>query len=444
MKSIIVADDMTGANVSNSLLAKDGFKVGTISKTDDVEDYHGYDALGLHTDSRGLSSEEAYEVVKERMEALGGVSPLYFNKRIDSTLRGNNGAELDAMLDVLDDDTVAIVVPSFPDSGKIVIGNYMLVNGIPLEMTDVKNDPTSPVNTSRVIKVFQEQTDRQIGVISMETILEGKDAIKDTMQALKDNGTEIILIDACTNEDIEVIAIATLESKLNFIAVDPGPFNYYLVKNYKEDTSVKNQKKILFIIGSVSNIAVSQIARLRAENDPYIVRIDTLSLLDNEKREEEKKRVENKVLENLNKNQMFLIATMIDKEDRLDLGAEAKKIGMSTYQASTLVSKNVAEIGNRIAKKMGDTLGGLYTSGGDITQAFLESTDTTGIQIKDEIIPLAVYGTIMGGTLDGKSIVTKGGLIGDEYTLSECADYLKTKIAGQYYQESEEVETNVI
>lgn len=84
---------------------------------------------------------------------------------------------------------------------------------------------------------------------------------------------------------------------------------------------------------------------------------------------------------------------------------------------------------------MGDELGGLYTSGGDITQAFLERIGTAGIQIKDEVIPLAVYGSIMGGKLDGKAIVTKGGLIGDEYTLFQCAKFLSTKIASNYYVE---------
>ncbi len=440
MKSIIIADDMTGSNVSNSLLAKDGFKVGTISNMKDLNSYKNYDALGIHTDSRGLTGKEAYEIVKSKMKDLMALETSFYTKRIDSTLRGNNGAELNAMMDVLDDDRVAIVVPSFPDSGKIVIGNYMLVNGIPLELTDAKNDPTSPVNTSRVINIFKEQTDRQVAVISMETILEGEDAIRDTILAVKENGAEIILIDACTNEDIESIAQATLDSNLNFIAVDPGPFTYYLVKKSEENIQQKNRQKILFVIGSVSNIAISQIAHLRAEHDPYVIRINARAFLDTSEREAEKKRIEEKVLNHLNNNEMFLLSTMVEKEEKLDLDVEAKRYDITKHEASTIISQNTADVGNRVAKAMGDSLGGLYTSGGDITKAFLELTNTAGIQIKDEIIPLAVYGTIMGGKLDGKSIVTKGGLIGDEYTLTECAEYLQTKISGRYYEETGEKE----
>lgn len=343
-----------------------------------------------------------------------------------------------AMLDALDNDEVAIVVPSFPSSGKIVIGNYMLVNGMPLEMTDVKNDPVSPVSSSRVASVLGEQTDKEIGTISMETILLGVESIRGTIQALKDNDVKIIIADACTNEDIENIAAATIESNIKFIAADPGPFTYYLIKKLENQRKVKNQQKLLFVVGTVSTIAIAQIRRLRIDLDPYVVKIDSKKLLYDSTKVEEKERVKNEVINHLNDSEMFLIATMINSEDKLDLGVEAKEAGLTKFEASETISNNIANIGYLIATEMGESLGGVYTSGGDITQAFLEYTQTDGIKIKNEIIPLAVYGTIMGGELAGKSIVTKSGLIGDEYTLVECAEFLMTKIANQFYEESDD------
>lgn len=133
MKTIIVADDLTGANVSNSLLAKNGLKVGTLDNFDDASDYSQFDALGFHTDSRGVNKEDAYKAVYNITKKSITIKTRFFNKRIDSTLRGNIGAEIDGMLDSLPVDTVAMMVPAFPSSGKIVIGNYMLVNGTPLE-----------------------------------------------------------------------------------------------------------------------------------------------------------------------------------------------------------------------------------------------------------------------------------------------------------------------
>ena len=61
---------------------------------------------------------------------------LVYNKRIDSTLRGNIGTEINAMLDNLEDDRIAVVIPSYPDSGRIVVNKTMLVNGVLLENSD--------------------------------------------------------------------------------------------------------------------------------------------------------------------------------------------------------------------------------------------------------------------------------------------------------------------
>lgn len=435
MKALIIADDLTGANVSNSSLAKNGYKVGTINNTTDIKRYENYDALGLHTDSRGISAQEAYQAVQEKMEAVKDLKVGFYNKRIDSTLRGNLGSELDAILDYLPKGTIAIVVAPYPDSGKVVIGDYMLVNGVPLELTDVRNDPTAPVHSSKVSAIFEEQTKRKTAVITVETIMQGKQAITDTMCALKAGGAEIIVVDAFTNDDIDLIAQATLAMNQPFVAVDPGPFTYYLVKNSDRTELPKSKQKILFTIGSASSIVIPQIARLRAELAPYVAKIDAVELLYPQRREQEIARVRDLVLSHLEDNHMLLVATMVQKEDKLDLGKVSHEAGISKQQASEIISENVARIGSEIALAMGDELGGLYTSGGDITQAFLERIGTAGIQIKDEVIPLAVYGSIMGGKLDGKAIVTKGGLIGDEYTLFQCAKFLSTKIASNYYVE---------
>jgi len=74
MQSIIVADDMTGSNVSNSLLAKDGFEVGTVNDIDNLDSYDSYDVLGVHTDSRGISSKDAYKKVFEYVSKLKKMS----------------------------------------------------------------------------------------------------------------------------------------------------------------------------------------------------------------------------------------------------------------------------------------------------------------------------------------------------------------------------------
>lgn len=65
MKTVIIADDLTGANDTGAALAKNGLKVATLDVIEDLCDYQDYDALAFHTDSRGVASEEAYRRVNE-------------------------------------------------------------------------------------------------------------------------------------------------------------------------------------------------------------------------------------------------------------------------------------------------------------------------------------------------------------------------------------------
>ena len=48
-----------------------------------------------------------------------------------------------------------------------------------------------------------------------------------------------------------------------------------------------------------------------------------------------------------------------------------------------------------------------------------------GLEISDEVVPLAVAGTLVGGPWDGLQIVTKGGLVGDAGTTIACIDHLR-------------------
>lgn len=435
MKLIIVADDLTGANVSNSLLAKNGLKVGSIDTLNDVNNFGKYDALGFHTDSRGDEPQIAYQKVFNYTKKLKDDDISFYNKRIDSTLRGNIGAEIDGMLDALGDDYTAMVIPAFPSSGKIVVGNFMLVDGVMLEDTDVKNDPTSPVTSSRVAEIIQKQTKKNVGIISMESILEGVDSVMLTIKALISNGARIIMFDACTDKDIETIASAVFKANVPFISVDPGPFTNALSKEYNSTQSYKEKKKSLYIIGSVSGIVEEQIAQFKADMEPYISRPKSRRFLYEDQRDEEIKKTVDNVINNLENSSQFLVATMIQKKDKLDLKKEAKDAGISISEASNRICEAMAEIGAEIIKKADNEIGGVYTSGGDITKAFLQKNNAQGIEIKDEIIPLAVYGRVIGGRLNNMPVITKGGLIGNKTTLVKCADYLSTKISNTFVEE---------
>lgn len=166
---VVIADDLTGGNATGVLLKKMNYQAYTVMNTEsmDLQALQDCDCVIYPTDSRGVAPEVAYERVYNICSLLKDDAVKVYSNRIDSTLRGNLGSETDAMLDCLGEDYIAIVAPCFPASGRIVVGGYMLVNGLPLHKTDIAIDPKTPVKVSEPAVLFQEQSKYKTASILM-------------------------------------------------------------------------------------------------------------------------------------------------------------------------------------------------------------------------------------------------------------------------------------
>ena len=235
-KIVIIADDLTGANATSVLLARQGFKATTFLNLNkyNAQEHKDLNIISISTDSRGIEKQLAYEKVKNVVDFFKNEDVKLFAKRIDSTLRGNIGSEISAILDNLNDDTIAIVVPSFPASGRVCIGGYLMVNQVPLENTDVAKDPKTPIFTSSAVKLIGDQMKVKPGFIELDKVLKGTDSIKDAIISEKDKGSKVIVIDATTDDDILKIAKAVKLSGIKAISVDPGPFTAALSEELME------------------------------------------------------------------------------------------------------------------------------------------------------------------------------------------------------------------
>lgn len=435
MKLYIIADDLTGANATSVLLAKEGFKCSSFIDSNLLNDSNmeNYDVVAVSTDSRGIKANEAYDKVAKEVNRVKHVNPTYA-KRIDSTLRGNIGSEIDAVLDNVKD-SVAIVVASYPDSSRISIGGFLLVNSIPLEKTLVAKDPKCPVTNSKISEIIKLQTKHSVGNIGVNEVLRGHINLCDKIKDLANSNNRIIVIDAVTNDDIDIIAKASKMSDLNVITVDPGPFTRsYLNEKYGSST-VEQGKKVFLSIGSVSKTTIGQIEHLLVSRNPDFVKVDPLKLIDGNQLDKEIDRVISIIQEKLeaNKSNILGVSTTTREEEVLDLTALSKELKIDEEAISVKINKGLAKITEIALEISHSAIGALYTSGGDVTMEVMKILEVEGIDIKDEVIPLAVYGRFIGGKYNNMPAITKGGLIGDEKTLLVCVDYLLTKISTQYY-----------
>ena len=204
-----VADDLTGATTTGVLLARSKARTAVFFNEEAAQkarETASLDAILISSNSRPLPKDEAYEKVKSATNALKAMGVKYFSKRIDTTLRGGVGVEVDAMLDQLNEDTVAVVVPAMPQSRRILVGGYSVIDGVALINTPVAQDVRTPVKENYIPRLLAGQTRRKVGLVTLDQVLKGKDGIKEALTEVRNDGAGVIIVDAITLEDVDQIA----------------------------------------------------------------------------------------------------------------------------------------------------------------------------------------------------------------------------------------------
>ena len=428
----VIADDLTGGNATGVLLAEMGYKSFTILNENGTA-AKDCDCVIYPTDSRSISPEEAYSRVRNITRSLHDTKDTIkiWSKRIDSTLRGNIGSETDAMIDSISEmtgeDVIAISAPCFPSSGRILVGGYMLVGGLPLHRTNIAIDPKTPVKSSDMVNLFRSKY--PVASIGLNGLMNGKHKLAEEINSLADKGNRIIIIDCVTQEDLDLIADAAITSRRKFVAVDPGVFTATLARKLITPNEKRERLKILAVVGSVNPNTTAQMEELWLSQHPIAnVFVETRRLLDSDvEREEEISRITSEVLE---KAPLHTIMTVtgdgIYPEKRIDFTPYIRN-GKSIEEVTGRINDSLAEIAFRVLEG-GPLFRGLYASGGDVTQALCRCFGASGLELKGEVLPLAAYGLMLGGEFSGLHVVTKGGSQGNSDAINRCVNYLKEKL----------------
>jgi uncharacterized protein YgbK (DUF1537 family) len=145
----IVADDLTGACDAAVGFTRAGFSADVVLAGG--EPAPGVDVLAVDARSRHLPAPEAARRVADWVSELRD-TPLLV-KKLDSTLRGNVRAELEAAL-TASGRRAALVAPAFPRYGRTTRDGVQLLDGTPVHEGFAGEDPVSPARTSDLIALL--------------------------------------------------------------------------------------------------------------------------------------------------------------------------------------------------------------------------------------------------------------------------------------------------
>ncbi|MDO5714807.1 MAG: four-carbon acid sugar kinase family protein [Tissierellia bacterium] len=422
-RHVVIADDLTGANANCSLMKKIGLTSASILNLND-EIPKDFDMIALTTDSRGMPKEHAYAAVHNALSKVVADDVTLYSKRVDSTLRGNIGTEINAFFDVLGENYMAIAVPVYPSTGRVVVNSTMLVNGELLVNSDAGKDTKTPVSTSNVGDLFSKDFQYKTNTICIEDIEKGYKKLSKKIIEEKKKGVKLLIFDGVTDLHLQIIAKAVLDTNINFFTVDPGPFTMEVAREQLEKDKIYN--KVLMVVGSVTDITINQIRELVINYPVNILMVDASELANQNRRNIEIKRACEEAKELLKGEDILLITTTPYQpgQMRINLKELSKKTGLSIDEISILISEGLAEIACKVIHS-DNSFAGVFISGGDITVAFANQIKSTGIEIREEVIPLAAYGRFIHGTNPGLRVISKGGMVGDINAMKVCLEKLK-------------------
>jgi len=417
----LIADDITGASDVGVKFKKHGMETVVLIRVENLKNLsENIQVIVVDTESRNDSSEVAYRKVRDAVKILRtlGVSLVY--KKIDSTLRGNIGAELDAVMDELNINTV-IVAPAFPANKRVTINGYHLVDQKPLEETSYARDPFNPVNESDVVTLIQRQTRRNVGLINLSIVRSGVRSLKREVRRQKEIGNEIIVVDAAVQDDLKIIARAVMD----YGALPCGSAG--LAEEISQILNPPKANLVLAVSGSVNEVTMRQVSVARRELNASILEPNLIDILRNMKeREEERKRLLMEADQAIAEKRDIIIILAESEEHLLKVKEIGENRGMTKMEISEKMLSFLSDIFKLIMER--SQFAGLVLTGGDTALRMINTMGAYGIRIEKEIMPGIPIGKVIGGKHEGTWVITKAGGFGDEDAILKSIRFLKRRV----------------
>ena len=368
------------------------------------------DVVVVDTDTRALSPEAAYAPVRKLAEHLRTFHPEHVFKKVDSTLRGNLGAEIDAVMDAFGFPQ-AVVAPAFPALGRTTRDGLHRLLGRPVHETEIGHDPKTPVRESHLVSLLQTQSRRTAAVITFETIECGPRAIRDQVEAHLRRGTALLVCDAESDSALQAIA-ASCADRRDILWVGSAGLADHLAQALVPPTSATriahldcSDGPVLLVAGSVSQIARKQVEAVCASPDTVTVEVNPAALSDGHPEEE---RCRQELDAALARGQDCALVVAV-QPPRVELASRIVEL-LGTLAADCARSHR---------------LRGFVLTGGDTARAVCRHLGVGGIQLMAEVEPGVPLGRLIGQTSTTLLAVTKAGAFGSEQTLVHALDQLK-------------------
>ena len=423
---IIIADDLTGAADTGVQFCPfyDSTVLISYLQLSPAAALTSGSAIALYTNSRALKPNTAHKRLRSIAGRLSELSPVWVYKKMDSCLRGNPGAETEALMNELAYD-VSFIAPAFPDMGRTTVNGTHLVRGIPVGQTEISRDPVTPVTESDLCRIIKDQSRYPVGHIALKW-LEGEESeLRGEVENQIRQGVRHLVFDTTSQNHLDRIARLIFSSSHRILPVGSAGLAAGLGRHLPSKSIIKeyNDRHFagryhLLVCGTNSEVTRRQI-KVLAETYPYEEKTLNPGMLTDENRRDEFLNSAALIRSTLTAKHLI-----ISIESPCDNSVAAKRLNQAQKAQSMIEG-----LGRLLAEVLTETRPGLlFLTGGDTADAVITSIGAKGLRILGEVPTGVVKGTLIGGPLDGLPVVTKAGAFGSADTLVILHETLTEKI----------------
>ena len=425
LKLVAIADDLTGANDTALQFAKRQIKSSVHLGLDSSMPATASDVVVIDSDSRDMSRQEAYRQVYRIAEIVSGCETECIYKKIDSTLRGNWGAEVKAADDVFQPELV-IIAPAYPVNRRITMGGYHLLDGQPLELTEIGNAPKTPVHESYIPDILQQQVpDAACGVLDFSVMKKGEAMIRNTVEDFLARGIRWIICDIAEEQNFMTLMDA-LRGKKRILWVGSAGLADYISYFYGwegdcYDMPASRDGPVLICAGSVSHTTQQQIKRVCADTKISMVKLDVQQVLsDADSINAYGRQIQKMLAEG---KDVLLVSAENDADVRLAVNT-GRKYHLSGKEVSEKLAVIMAGIVSRLNLSM---ISGMVLTGGDTAVHICRALGVEGVEVFQEIMPAVPLGRVEGKFSEKEKvfIVTKAGAFGSPEIFTKALQAIK-------------------
>jgi uncharacterized protein YgbK (DUF1537 family) len=370
-------------------------------------------ALKIRTVPAREAAEAATASAERFLEA--GASLLYqkYCSTFDSTAEGNIGPVADALATVAGTDAITVGTPATPGAGRVQQHGQLLVEGVPLAESPMRDHPLTPMRQSDVARLLRPQTPQRVATVPQP----GGDgeALAERIRELSAAGVRHLLPDAVDEHDLDTIAqaILTLADDRYVVAAGgagvatalarsaaAGPAtNSATAGNAASSLDPVPEGGRLILSGSAS-------AATRAQNDAFDgdrITVDPYSLA--EEADSERTRLRSELTAALTAGTPVLVTATASParvaQAQRDLGAD---------RAAHLIESAMADLAAYAVGSLGVTR--LIVAGGETSGAVVAALGLGSLRVGDQAAPGVPWTT---GTAHGHpvALLLKSGNFGD-------------------------------